>query len=216
MNFNSVSSLVIPEGNVTSVSFGGKVLWKRRSLEYREVAYLESTGTQKIDTGIAGNNDNLRFELSFNILSFTSYGGIFGNYVAEATNCWRMLQYSNDSGRCYITAGCRANASKLIVVAKNRDHTFCIDKKEYVLNGTATSLGNLAVGTTNERNIYLFTQREDANGSKMRLYYFKVYDSGSLVRDFIPVVDSKGVACLYDKVSSTFFYNVGTGEFTYA
>ena len=34
-----------------------------------------------------------------------------------------------------------------------------------------------------------------------------------MVRDYIPVVDKNGVACMYDKVTKELYYNDGTGEF---
>ena len=38
----------------------------------------------------------------------------------------------------------------------------------------------------------------------------------TLVRDFIPVLDPQGIACLFDKVSKRFFYDqMGTSPFVY-
>ena len=52
--------------------------------------------------------------------------------------------------------------------------------------------------------------------AKMKLYSFKIYDdSGSLVRDMIPVKrKSDNVLGLYDKVENKFYANAGTGTFT--
>ena len=47
----------------------------------------------------------------------------------------------------------------------------------------------------------------------MRLYYFKLYNDGVLIRNFIPVLDKNGTPCMYDKVTGQFFYNAGTGNF---
>ena len=38
----------------------------------------------------------------------------------------------------------------------------------------------------------------------MYLKYFKIYDGDNLIRDYIPVLDFKGIACLYDKVEKSF------------
>ena len=216
IDFRTVKSVTIPEGTVTSIAYADKVLWQKvTETEYVPVEYLESTGTQYINTGIAGNNENLRIELTFEIRAFTQYGGVFGNYVSETANCWRMIQYSSDINRAYITSGSITNKSKLIVLAKNTKHTFAIEAKKYILNGAATSLGNLSSGTENSTNICIFTARAGGTSSKMRLYSFKVYDSGNLVRDFIPALDWNDRPCMYDKVSGELFYNQGTGEFLY-
>ena len=48
-----------------------------------------------------------------------------------------------------------------------------------------------------------------------RLYYCKIYNGDTLVRDFVPVIDGSNIACLYDKVEKKCYYNVGTGTFSY-
>ncbi len=46
-------------------------------------------------------------------------------------------------------------------------------------------------------------------------YYTKIWDRDTLVRDFVPALDENDIPCMYDKVSETYFYNQGTGNFTY-
>lgn len=60
--------------------------------------------------------------------------------------------------------------------------------------------------------------RVTLNGVSMDLfllYYCKIWQGDTLVRDFVPVLDTEGVACLYDNVSKEYFYNSGSGEFSY-
>ena len=45
-----------------------------------------------------------------------------------------------------------------------------------------------------------------ANGTK--LWYVKIWQGGSLVRDMVPALASNGQGCLYDKVSAAFFKDV--------
>ena len=47
----------------------------------------------------------------------------------------------------------------------------------------------------------------------VRLYRCKFWQGGTLVRDFQPVLDENGVACLYDAVTDELFYNAGSGSF---
>ena len=51
--------------------------------------------------------------------------------------------------------------------------------------------------------------------SKIMLYYMEVYDNDTLVRDYIPVLNSSNRPCLFDKVERKCYYNQGTGEFLY-
>ncbi|MBR3085191.1 MAG: hypothetical protein IKH04_02185 [Kiritimatiellae bacterium] len=49
----------------------------------------------------------------------------------------------------------------------------------------------------------------------MKLYALALYSDGNYttpVRDFVPVLDENGVACLYDKMTGGFFYNQGTSN----
>ena len=48
----------------------------------------------------------------------------------------------------------------------------------------------------------------------MKLYYCKIWDNGSLVRNFIPCKNTSGTLGLYDAVNNVFYTNAGTGTFT--
>ena len=48
-----------------------------------------------------------------------------------------------------------------------------------------------------------------------RKKYVKVKVNGKLVYDLIPVLDKDLTPCLYDKLTGKYFYNDGTGEFTW-
>lgn len=79
------------------------------------------------------------------------------------------------------------------------------------INDTIISLPYKTDIIAHTKSCYLF----NANNYKYigKVYYFKMYDNGTLVRDFIPVVrnlDNK--PGLYDKVTDTFFTNAGTGD----
>ena len=60
-------------------------------------------------------------------------------------------------------------------------------------------------------NLCVFSNRTPYQSG--RIYYLKIYDNDILVLDLIPVVDKNGVACMFDRVSGTYFYNAGTGSF---
>lgn len=82
---------------------------------------------------------------------------------------------------------------------------------------TAILAGNKATVNGTTRTIASFSYPYDyelrffPSGSS-RLYYAKFYESGTLVRDFVPVrVESTGY--LFDKVTGSLFGNSGTGSF---
>ena len=59
-------------------------------------------------------------------------------------------------------------------------------------------------------NSSMISTTTDLTCRPTRLYYAKFWESGVLIRDYVPYVKD-GVACLYDKVNGTFLYNYGTG-----
>lgn len=54
-------------------------------------------------------------------------------------------------------------------------------------------------------------------GKDVRIYYCKIYEGDTLVRDFIPVLSlensHENEPCLYDQVENKFYYNQGSGTF---
>ena len=65
-------------------------------------------------------------------------------------------------------------------------------------------------------NLYILAINHDGTAeaeAAMKLYTLALYSDGDYtapVRDFIPVQDESGVACLYDKVTGGLFYNQGS------
>ena len=70
-----------------------------------------------------------------------------------------------------------------------------------------------------DHNLYLFALNHMSNYPQdfatIQMEYCKIWDSNdNLVRHFVPAIDSEDVVCMYDKVTKTFFYNQGDGNFT--
>ena len=59
VDFSHVKDVTIPEGSVKSISSGATILWHKAGGGlpdiYQEVEYIQSDGSQYIDTGIVGN-----------------------------------------------------------------------------------------------------------------------------------------------------------------
>lgn len=69
--------------------------------------------------------------------------------------------------------------------------------------------------------LFLFCMAQNSaahNGSyaaQLKMCRFTIKDeSGNVVRDFIPVLDSSDTPCMYEKVKGIYHYNLGTGAFT--
>lgn len=55
----------------------------------------------------------------------------------------------------------------------------------------------------------------NASPAGTKFYYVRFYENSKLTRDFVPALDTNGKPAMFDKVSKTFFYNLGAGEFGY-
>ena len=54
IDFSNVKSIVIPEGEVAMIARGAEILWQKQNEKYKvKLEYLETTGTQWFDTGVA-------------------------------------------------------------------------------------------------------------------------------------------------------------------
>ena len=187
-----------------------------------EVEFLESTGTQWINTGVPGV-DGYTFKADFMYTSlYSSYNYIAGSNggstnriyftrLDRTSGLFRMT-YNNSAGGSYygVAVGERY---KLETVARRGFQSVKVDGVEVYGNNIATTV-NTGI------NFFIFAA-SSVGGSgttgecAAKLYSAQFYDSnGTLVRDYIPV--RKGtVGYLYDRVSGTLFGNAGTGAFTY-
>lgn len=185
--------------------------------------YIQSTGTEYIDTGISGA---VKAEVTFGFVSMVSDAC---NSILWAEN--NGAPYGCNGARFYyggtaqyqtIELGAGDNVTSTQLTPDiDRAYTIEIDttpanaylKLDGVSKLTASSSDTLTTG-----NLYLFANNSFGgsanNFSIMKLYGCKIWSNNVLVRDFIPA-ENNNVACLYDKVTETYFYNQGSGAFTY-
>lgn len=205
--------------DATEGEFSGK-----DSKDYIELEYLQSSGTQYIDTGVNDKNGMI-FECKFMLPSI--YGSTWNTIVgvqdtadsdSNGSNAPLMTYSDRTKFAMYVgTANQNSNfavATSTMYVAKACTYT---GNTYLTLNGTTQTFTN--TGTRGTKSIYMFGLNNGGNlgyASSSRIYYLKLTDSnGVVVRDFIPVkrkVDN--VLCMYDKVSGLYFTNKGSGTFT--
>ena len=194
---------------------------KKKRPYYCEVEYLESTGTQYIDTGFSIKQENTTVSLSFMPTVEWSTGvknmGVAGSQTYNYSN-WFSLSYKNID---YYIGSTPTIFSKQAIVNQ-------INYAELsAVNGTSTLIFNGDVSTSSysgttisNSNIYLFDYSHGNSPSSPDMFIGRIYranikNGSTVVRDFIPVLDWDYVPCLYDKVSGQLFYNQGSGDFLY-
>ena len=199
---------------------------------YQKHDYIECSGyNARIDTGVAGNDNTLKFDFTYMPLAQSNYFGSFGNYNGESNRCWRLIQAtSSNSRQYYVNSNVRkAGVSKGVTAVSSATGTIIMHKTHFTIEygkitvesddgytGTETqaedttepiSQTNVAIGAPSCTNTGLTV--------KGRFYgSFKIYKGNKLIRNYFPVVrksDSK--AGLYDTVNHTFNHSIGSAEF---
>lgn len=176
--------------------------------------YLESTGTQYIDTGIKGSSilrvvcDVSGFpNTKYSQAIFGARSGVNGSDLFVFLAAEDMKAYRSDY-----------KASKPAYVG-NYTGRFQLDKNRNVTTaaGGATLTDTSEGAFTSLYSIYLFgcntAGSHTLKAIGVRIYSCQMYENDVLVRDFWPCIAPDGTACLYDKVSRQYFENAGTGEF---
>lgn len=178
-----------------------------------EVEYLQSTGTQYINTGITiGTNTVVELKGQFTTQDST-YQTLVGS--ATSTDFGVMIGLQSGTGKLYIQVG--KNNYALTDGSQTGLHTFIasVANSTQSLSVDGTSSSAAIVTPVSNMNMYLFARNKStvSNFAKAKIYYCKIWNGGTLVRDFIPVRVGQ-VGKMYDKVSGTFFSNIGSGSFT--
>ena len=182
-----------------------------------QIEYLQSSGTQYIDTGIYGAND-LDFEISFKGSNRDNFYGVMGDRYSSSSRRYTVITSTNSYTNVgsYITVGTNSNqVTSSGTYLSNVKHAYKkVGTTIYADDHNIGSLGTISSFTT-PNTIILFGMRDNGTLANMLygyIYYCKLSKNGTLLRDFIPVrVGTTGY--MYDKVSGQLFGNDGTGDF---
>ncbi|MBR2492016.1 MAG: hypothetical protein IKB64_00930 [Paludibacteraceae bacterium] len=178
-------------------------------VNHTELEYIQSSGSQYIDTGIYPDGTT-KYELK--IKNSTRNGVLFGAYNTTWETGSGLYTNVATSGQ-YDWVHYNSNTNTTHV--SERDADILIDKGRLTINGTMYLNAATKSFTTN-RTLYIFAGNMNGKVEQPTAYqlcYFKIYNSDILVRDFIPVSDINGTVCLFDKVTKSYFYNIGSGTF---
>ena len=175
---------------------------------YSGVSYLKGDGNSWIDTGIISTNENdFKASVEFKIIETPdAWSSLFGSkYFSFKT-------YNHTINFELHASGQRANLSM------NKKYNLTITTTQAIDNVTSDVLvernGNIDA-TASTTSMKIFAGGTGGTLKGVQVYSFKLYKSDELVFDGIPVLDNEGTPCMYDLVTETFFYNQGTGTFSY-
>lgn len=189
--------------------------------EYKKLEYIQSTGTQYIDTGIPlSSNSRIVMDCELTTVSGTqcffcsrteaTTTDITSNTLFAVGSTYRKEYYGESK-----TATNSEGANKRIIIDNN--------KNEIKLGNTRLTFSSVD-DITSPMNCYLMASTILENGAVgafsnfayMKLYSCQIYDNDVLLRNFVPCQrKSDNVLGLFDIVEQSFCINGGTGIFNF-
>lgn len=182
---------------------------------YTELEYIESTGTQYIDTGFKPNN-NTRVVIDVDILETDVVNGLYGARDAGTTNAFVGFARTGDV-QFNFTYGNNANMFDSPTGSNKGRFKIDQNKGTVTINGTEITLTSISAFQCNY-DMYVMgantTGTPNSQLDALKLYSCQIYDNGTLIRDFVPCTNASGTVGLYDLVNGIFYGNAGAGTFT--
>lgn len=194
----------------------GALLNRRRymggmSLPYdAEVEYLESTGTQWINTGI---NCNSNYILEVEAQGAKGKEGILGARISS-TKSAHSLVYPNEKEVIRYTSG-GSDSNIFGYVNLSLYNIYKADYNKLYINDALVGTSSRSVAFTLNFPYYLFALNTNGSVSNLgakKIKMCRIWDGDSLLLDLIPVRKGQ-VGYMYDKVSRQLLGNQGTGDF---
>lgn len=182
--------------------------------EYQQVAYIESTGTQYIDTGVVANeNIKIISKVQINYTESTLDKGRAGMVLGGKKGWMVYGDYGQGKLGSYFSTTSLAGAE---IPFDTEWHTYHLENGLQKIDEIEAN--NTVTGTIDGLSLYLLQVHIGWTGQTMsasqRFAYAQIWDNGVLVRDYVPCYrKSDGVIGLYDLVEDKFYVNSGTGTF---
>lgn len=184
---------------------------------HTRLEYIQSTGTQWIDTDFkpTGNTKVICDFCAYN--QATSQQGVFGSRPGTTA---RFTVFTGNT-----KSAIQADYNTYDSLAAETDNISGVDLTQRTVIEMSNSLvvdGRLIksvelVQFVSTYNLWLFTNNNQGSSQspgKLKLYSCKIYDSGVLIRDFVPCTNPSGAVGLYDVENDQFYSNAGSGAFT--
>lgn len=188
---------------------------------YTAVDYLQSTGTQWIEMGVAPNQ-NTKAVLKIKINTFTSRGASLIGSRTDINSGDQFTTYLDDyggtrflfrmDGQPKTTSWTGLTTNKIYIVTLSGT-----EMKAELEDGTAVFSKTFSVPDFTSTVTMALFRSKGVSGAYFqgRIYSCKHYSGDELIQDFVPCLDTDSVPCMFDLVSRKPFYNVGTGSFTW-
>ena len=211
----------LSDGNIDCKIYGNS-LQGGLPAGYTQLEYIESTGTQYIDTGII--LDKLASEVFINFKKTNNANAVSLMGCQDSRGSYNLRQtyyYASNALRFYNSTS--SSYSNLGVVDDNVKHTIhtIVDNNNNItlnMDGVTKTFTQQSNMRDNSLKLYLFANNSDGSAvQKVSAQMYSVWirnASDTLVFNGVPAKRlSDSVIGMYDTVTNTFLTNAGTGTF---
>lgn len=181
------------------------------------VEYIESNGTQYVDTGFMPNQNTqivVDFESGGVPADYNgSLASLFGARNSASSNAFAVWIKDDNAYPQYGNVNYSGNGSiSENTVARLQ---YNLNKNVFTVASQTLECGSATISTNYPAYILTLNSAGKAETRRAvgKLYSCQIYDDGTLVRDYIPCLNESGEAGLYDLVNDVFYGNAGTGSF---
>ena len=186
---------------------------------YTAVNYLQSSGTQWINTEITPSQDT-KVIIKFMINDW-GYSSLIGSRTnSDSNDQFTTYLDSSSNGRFLFRMDGMSSGITYYGIKLHTVYTAELSgtKMEFMLeDGTISFTSGVTISDFSSTVPMLLFKAKNISGSGAyaKVYSCKIYSQDNLVRDFQPCLDTEGVPCMFDFVSRKSFYNVNAGSFTW-
>lgn len=180
--------------------------------EYTQVEYIQSSGTQYIDTGYKPNqNTRAVCKGCLEVVDTTCW--LFGARYSASQDTFGFCTYKSKYYAYYNTTGkafgTNLNTSGILEIDCNKETA------TLTANGITATVTAAGVTFACDYPLVLFAcnTRGTISAGAGVIYSCQIYDNGTPVRDFVPCISADGTAGMYDTVDGKFYPNSGSGTF---
>lgn len=201
-------------------SGGNQYVWDKYTTglapSHTAIEYIESTGTQCIDTGVVAKSGlSMVASLELTSTKESAIAGAYGNssrfYPLMVNGVSLLYGY----GALNTISGISAEIGKKY----NVESSLLTGSQTVKVNGETVASASNANSYNTGKTLLLFANNFSDSVSaaidfaEMKLFSCQIYENGTLVRDFAPCKNANGEVGLYDLVNGVFYGNTGSGAF---
>lgn len=198
---------------ITAGGSGGNI--KRLPLPegYTQLTYIQSTGTQYIDTGYVPNQ-NTRIILDAHVVPTTSIDPVFGSRTATNKNAFGLWLTAPDAVNPQY--GNVSYGTQTINMDFDRRLIYELNKNVFTVDRITRTFAEATFSSTYPMYLFQINNFGEvfSRFTKGKIYSCKIYDNDVLVRDFVPCRNPDNVVGLYEMVNGVFYGNAGSGVFS--